>query len=153
VDLKCVALDAGTTGGTWLSEACNSSLAFVCERAPAFIFPVDHHAYRLHTGALDVAAAQQRCADDGGHLATLETDTERQFVGKNVNIAAWLDASDAANEGQFVWATGGPVDRTSFAAGQPDDQNASQNCLLFGPGDKLIDNACGEAHAYICEYD
>jgi cysteine-rich repeat protein len=153
VDLKCVALDAGTPGGSWLSQACNASSAFVCERSPAFVFPIDHHAYRLHTGALDVAAAQARCRDDGGHLATLETDLERQFVGKTVNLSAWLDASDAAVEGQFVWASGGAVDRSIFATGQPDDEDASQNCLLFGPADKFIDNACGEAHAYICEFD
>ena len=153
LDLRCVALDTNPTGGAWLSQACDASLSFVCERGAAFVFPIDHHAYRVHTGALDVPSAQQRCRDDGGHLATLETDAERQFVGKNVNVGAWLDASDAAIEGQFLWATGGAVDRSVFAAGQPDDKNGSQNCLLLSPGDKLADNVCGEPHAYICEYD
>jgi cysteine-rich repeat protein len=151
--LRCVALDAMNASGAWSSAACASKLGFICERSPAFVFPIDHHAYRLHTGVLAAAAARARCTEDGGHLAALETDLERMFVGKNVGIAAWLDASDSAVENQFVWPNGDKVDTSAFAAGQPDDTTASEGCLLFNPGDKFADAACSEPHAYICEFD
>jgi hypothetical protein len=150
--LRCVAFDATATG-TWSSKECSAKLGFVCERSPALLFPEDHHAYRLHTGALDVAAARARCVADGGHLAALETDLERQFVGKNVGIAAWLDATDSGVENQFVWSTGAAVDQLAFAPGQPDDVNGSQGCLMLNAGDKFADTACNEPHAFICEFD
>ena len=151
--LRCVALDAETTGSAWSSEGCTSKLSFVCERSPAFVYPIDHHTYRLHTGALSAEAARTRCTQDGGHLAALETDAERLFVGKNVGVAAWLDATDSAVESQFVWPNGAPVDPMAFAIGQPDDSNASQGCLMLNPGDKFADAVCSETHAFICEFD
>ena len=150
--LRCVAFD-GTTGGTWRSRACAKKLAFVCERSPALVFGEDHHAYRLRTGALDVTAARSSCSADGGHLAALETDPERQFIGKNVGVAAWVDANDDALEGHFVWPSGEPVDPTAFAGNQPDDTDGSQGCLLLNAGDKFADAACSEPHAYLCELD
>jgi len=151
--LRCVALDAQSIEGVWSSEACMTQLSFVCERSPAFVFPPDHHAYRLHTGALAADAARARCNEDGGHLAALETDTERLFVGKNVGVAAWLDASDSVIENQFVWPNGDPVDPNAFVMGQPDGTNGSQGCLMLNAGDKFADAACSEPHPFICEFN
>jgi cysteine-rich repeat protein len=147
--LRCVA----STLDAWSSEPCSTALPYVCERWPAFIFPVDHHAYRLRTGPLAAADARQRCAQDGGRLATLETNEERLFAGKNVGVAAWLDASDSAREGTFSWATGELVEISWFAAGKPNDPDGTRGCLLLNPGDKLADADCSEPHAYVCEYD
>jgi hypothetical protein len=148
--LGCVAFDA-TTRGTWSSEACDVKLGFVCERTPAFVFPDGHHAYRLHTGALDADAARARCSMDGGQLVALETTAERLFVGKNLGIAVWVDATDDAVENQYVWRSGEPVDGAAFAAGQPNDTNGTQGCLLLNGGDKFVDSACSESHAFVCE--
>jgi len=151
--LRCVAFDAEPKTSAWSSAACAAKLGFVCERSPAFVYSLDHHAYRLHTGALAADAARVRCSQDGGHLAALETDAERVFVGKNVGVAAWLDASDSAVENQFIWPNGTPVDTAAFAPGQPDDTNQSQGCLMLNAGDKFADAVCGEPHAFICEFD
>ena len=151
--LRCVAFDGAAPNGAWRSQGCAKKLGYVCERSPAFVFPVDHHAYRLRTGAVDINGARDACVADGGHLAALETEAERLFVGKNVGIAAWLDAADSATQGRFVWPSGQPVDPTAFAIGQPDGTNDAQDCLLFNPGDKFADAACSELHAYICEFD
>lgn len=151
--LDCVALDAALEAGNWSSEACATRLGFVCERSPAFIYPPDHHAYKLGTAALAADAARSSCEAEGGHLAALETDPERLFVGKNVGIAAWLDATDAAESDHFVWPNGADVDRAAFVAGKPKDTDESRGCLLLNPGDKYSDAACQERHAYICEFD
>jgi hypothetical protein len=152
--LKCVAIDTQMAmPGTWASASCLQALPFVCERSPAVVYSVDHHAYRLHTDMLNADAARQRCANDGGHLAVLETDAERVFVAKSFDVQAWLDASDAAQEGHFVWPSGEPVDPTWFALGRPNDTNHSQNCLVLNVIDKVADAACGDLHAYICEFN
>jgi cysteine-rich repeat protein len=149
--LRCVAFDA--TAHAWHSEACASELGFVCERTPGFVFPDTHHGYRLHTSQVDADAARASCVADGGYLAQLQTTGERAFVGKGVNIPVWLEASDSAVEGQFVWQSGEPVDRASFATGQPDDSDGSQNCLALNAGARFVDAKCNEHRAFICEFD
>jgi hypothetical protein len=151
VALRCVAFDAAAQA--WRSQACATKLGFVCERAPAFVFPDTHHGDRLHTAPADAATARGACEADGGYLATLQTAAERLFVGKSLSLGAWLDASDDAVEGQFVWSTGEAVDGASFAAGQPDDTDGTQNCLLFNAGDRYADANCSEKHAFVCEFD
>lgn len=153
VALKCVAFDRAPESGTWSSAACKNELQFVCERAPAFLLADNHHAYRIHTGALDVGSARTQCAAEGGYLATLATEVERVLVGKNAKLQLWVDAGDAAQEGQYLWASGEPVDDGSFATGQPDDNDATQNCLYLNPNDRFADAACGDRRAYICEFD
>jgi cysteine-rich repeat protein len=156
--LHCVAIDAPTgvsasqSDAPWSSAPCTATLGYVCERAPPFISPTDHHAYRLHTGTVTADAARTICMNEDGHLATLETDAERVFVGKNVGVAAWVDANLVA-PGQFVWSTGSPVDSTQFAAGQPDGVGTEQACLMFNAGDKYADAPCSELHAFICEFE
>jgi cysteine-rich repeat protein len=151
VALRCVAFDAAAH--TWRSQPCDTELGFVCERSPAFVFADTHHAYRLHSAPAAADTARAICVTDGGYLALLQTTPERQFVGKNSNIALWLDANDDATEGQFVWSSGEAVDASAFATNQPDDTNRTQNCLLFNAGDRYADADCSEPHAFICEFD
>lgn len=150
--LRCVSVSVGSTG-VWSSQACNTKLGFVCERSPAFVFPETHHAYKLHTQQLNAGAARARCTEEGGYLARLETNDERVFVGKSVNLTTWVDANDDAVENEFVWASGEPVDPAWYAAGQPDDRDGTQGCLLFNSGDRYADADCDEPHAFVCEFD
>jgi hypothetical protein len=147
--LRCVAFDASTGG--WRSQACDTPLGFVCERAPAFVSPLDHHAYRLRTGPLTAGRARERCVVEGSALSSLESDVERLFVGKQSGLVTWVDASDDSQEGVFVWANGQAVDAAAFAPGQPDDSDGSQACLVQNAGDRLADADCTDEHAFVCE--
>jgi len=151
-ELRCVALDTVTGAGSWSSQACSLKLGYVCERSPAVIAPMDRHAYRIHTAALAQDAAREGCRAGGGQLASLETDAQRQFVGKNAGIAAWL-AARLDTPGRFVWPDGAVVDPAEFAPGQPDGHGTEQQCLLLNPGKKFADAPCDEPHAFICEFD
>jgi len=150
---RCVALERDDIGNLWFSQPCDDALPYVCERAPALISSNNHHAFRVHSGALDANQARTACAAEGGYLAMLETQEERLYVAKNVGLAVWVDASDAAVEGEFVWASGTPVDSAAFAMGQPDDADASQNCLFLNQGERFADGPCTEKHPFLCEID
>jgi hypothetical protein len=147
-NVRCVSF----VHGAWSSEPCATALPFVCERAPAFIYPADHHAYRLFTGALSAGSARTRCEASGGHLVALETNEERLFVGKNVGIVAWVDATDTGQESRFVWPNGQAVDAATYATDKPNDPDFTRACLVMNPGDRYADAKCEEPHAYICEY-
>lgn len=149
--LRCVAFDAATSA--WSSRACGKKLGFVCERAPAFVFPLTHHGYRLHTTPVDAYTARATCMEDGGYLATLPTDEERAFVGKSLTIGCWVGADDKAQDGAFVWSSGEPVDTAWFAANQPDDADGSQSCLALTAADRYADANCDERRPFVCEFD
>jgi len=150
---RCVALQRDDRGNTWFSQPCSELLPYVCERAPALIFPINHHAFQVHSEALDANQARTICQAAGGYLAILESQDERLFVAKNVDLAAWVDASDAAVEGQFTWANGAAVDSATFAMGQPDDVDQTQNCLFLNQGERFADGRCTEKHPFLCEID
>jgi cysteine-rich repeat protein len=151
--VRCVSLQHDELGSSWSSQSCGDALGYVCERAPVLIYPGNHHAFRLYTGALPVEQARQTCREWGGYLAMLETDDERLFVARNVDLAAWVDAGDAAVENQFAWANGTPVEPSAYASGQPDDMASSQGCLFLNPGERLADAPCSDNRAYLCEHD
>jgi cysteine-rich repeat protein len=152
-DEGCVAFEIAEGSNAWLSQTCSSKLPFVCERAPAFIFPGNHHAFRLRTGALGVNQARESCLADGGYLAVLESDDERSFVAKSIAMSAWLDANDDLVEGEFTWSSGEPVAASAFAEGQPDDSGQTQGCLFLNAGARLADGACSDTRAYVCEFE
>ncbi len=66
----------------------------------------------------------------GGHLATIESQTENNFVLEtfgptatahypNMNVSLWIGLSDAQEEGRFVWASGSSASFSNWASGQP----------------------------------
>jgi hypothetical protein len=64
----------------------------------------------------------------GGHLVTINDATENQWVRNTFSpltgvteAKLWIGLNDAANEGQFVWASGDPVTFTYWSPGEPDD--------------------------------
>src|SRR5262245_33183211 len=64
----------------------------------------------------------------GGHLVTINDVAENQWVMNTFSpltgvaeARLWIGLNDAANEGQFVWASGEPVTFTYWYPGEPDD--------------------------------
>jgi len=64
----------------------------------------------------------------GGHLVTINDAAENQWVLNSFSpltgvseAKLWIGLNDAANERQFVWASGEPVTFTNWYPGEPDD--------------------------------
>ena len=148
-----MSLVVGGTEQVWQSSPCASRLSFVCERSAPFISLDSNHAYKLRTAAVSFEEARERCKAEGGRLAALETAEERAFVGSRVNLEVWVDAQDTETTGRFVWSTGVEVDLSDFRAGQPDDTDGSQGCLLLSAGDRLSDERCEQTLPFVCELD
>lgn len=91
-------------------------------------------------------AAAQAAIDAGGHLATLTSSEENQFVFDltRVTTGAWRDTTEwnfgpwlggrrsVANPSQWTWITGETWEFSAWFAGQPD--SLTQDYLLFGRG-------------------
>ncbi|KAK7102714.1 hypothetical protein V1264_020896 [Littorina saxatilis] len=71
----------------------------------------------------------------------------------------WVDATDNAQEGHFVWGDSTPLDPQLFQSGQPDngtnagrDPPVEENCVyLMSHNMQLADYPCFYYNAYICE--
>jgi cysteine-rich repeat protein len=106
------------------------------------------------------AAAQASCSSFlGGHLVTITSSSENDFVGSEVLTffsftERWIGFTDAASEGTFAWVTGEWVPYTNWRSGQPDEGPGGEDCAEFRFFDsKWNDNGCSVSRPYVCEYE
>ena len=119
------------------------------------------HYYMLYNDSASYNAAQQKCIERGGHLATLSSAEEDSFVfnyikGKNVS-SAYFGLSDEKKEGTWEWVTGEPVNYTNWASGEPNSESSAEDYAMyyykFSTG-KWNDGRGPEVGSYyICEWD
>ena len=77
-------------------------------------------------------AAQTAAAATGGHLATLTSAPEDDFVrGLAGPILGdyWIGLSDAAMEGDYQWVTGEPFAYDGFAPGEPNNFDGDEDYI------------------------
>jgi Ca2+-binding RTX toxin-like protein len=107
----------------------------------------DGHSYHLFPYGSSYESAKLRADSLGGHLLTIGTAAENDFVTdlmitSLVNSVA-LGASDASDEGKWTWDTGELVIYNDWGPGQPDDAGGDQDFAsmilggsLQGPEDR-----------------
>lgn len=85
------------------------------------------HWYVVTSSALDWKQAQAEAVALGGHLVTINSQVEQDFItntflsGANKNRKYWIGLNDEASEGNFVWVSGEPVTYTSWFPGEPNN--------------------------------
>jgi len=111
--------------------------------------------------------AQAAAVARGGHLATIASSEENEFVFNLTGskqgawiysaewaIGPWLGGSDAASEGDWQWVTGEPWGYSNWLAGQPDDWQDENYLLYWGLGDIAPTWNDGDvAPSYVIEYE
>ncbi|MCU0707694.1 MAG: S8 family serine peptidase [Pirellula sp.] len=85
------------------------------------------HYYALTSGIKTWQASQAEAASLGGNLVTVNDQLEQNFLkrvffsGPNRNWTYWIGLNDIGEEGNFVWASGEPVEFTNWAPFEPND--------------------------------
>ncbi|HTX21011.1 MAG TPA: LamG-like jellyroll fold domain-containing protein [Candidatus Aquilonibacter sp.] len=106
--------------------------------AGPFLDPATEHYYYL-LGATNWMISEQWAQSLGGHLATVDTaneenwiyDTFANYAGTNRG-ALWIGLNDAANPGTFVYSSGlTNVTYTDWATGQPDECNGNEHYVAI----------------------
>ena len=107
--------------------------------------------------------AEIRCKKEGGHLASIHSKDEWDFLhelaikDKKLNFYFfWIGANDLMNEGQFVWSDGSDVSYSNWRPTRP-KEDTRKNCVSFWRYDGhswdglWIDNACLTPYFSFCQ--
>lgn len=109
--------------------------------------------YRYDERLLSWLDAEADCVAWGGHLVTVENETEEQWVMETFtdNERFWIGYTDQGQEGQWRWLNDAPTGYENFGGMDPNG-DTDENCGEFHK-DHWHDSPCDEAKnaAFICE--
>jgi hypothetical protein len=96
--------------------------------------------------------ARNACADWGGRLASVDSEQEDELLAKHMAADSWIGVNDRDVEGELVSADGGVLTFTNWADSQPDNFDASEDCVEKLQRNGLWNDArCDQKNSYFCE--
>ncbi len=91
--------------------------------------------YQLFYGAETWEEANKKCEQIGGHLATISSQDENDFLFnlmKSFNCQnAYFGLTDSGKEGKWVWITGEQFSFSNWHSGEPNSENSSEDYAMF----------------------
>ena len=63
--------------------------------------------------------AEKQCIDQGGHLASVHSAEENNFIRSLYTGSAWIGGSNFETEGKWVWSDGTEWDFEDWINGEP----------------------------------
>lgn len=94
------------------------------------------NSYYIYPEKLTWSEAKAYCESVGGHLATITSKEEQEFIKKYIvesdysNSRFWIGATDAEKEGTWKWVTGEVFNYSNWGKGEPDN-TSEQDCLAI----------------------
>ncbi|XP_048882762.1 brevican core protein isoform X2 [Brienomyrus brachyistius] len=110
--------------------------------------------YRHFTDQQAWEEAEQHCRAHGGHLTSVRTPEEQDFIYNNYRDYQWIGLNDRTIEGDFDWSDGSPLLYENWKTGQPDSYFLSgEDCgvMVWQDGGRWSDVPCNYHLSYICK--
>jgi hypothetical protein len=145
------------------SETGDGGAGSNCSGAHVYFNSVSGRCYRFVAARAAWEAAEADCVGWGGHLASITSPEEHDFVKDLVlrelpdagaGDGVWIGLNDRATEGAWVWSSGEAFGFDAFATGEPGLNDPDRNCVFqYGPVHKGTwdDFKCLVAGEYVCE--
>lgn len=161
--------ETGTVGGD-ASEAASLDTTLDAGDLPdgAVVWPENGHAYLVVARGRSILweAAKEEAAAMGGHLATISSAAENQFVFDlaRANDAAWNGIwggpylggfqSSGRRGADWAWVTGEPWSYTAWAPSEPTDDSSEKYLQLNERTRPLWNNInTGSANSFVVEFE
>lgn len=119
--------------------------------------PATKHCYRYVAADLkSFEDAEADCVKWGGapglgHLVSITSQVEQDFVNELATQNVWIGATDKASEGDFVWPEGAPVLYSAYDGGEPNNNDGIEHCVEMNANGPWNDRECAIAQGYVCE--
>lgn len=127
-----------------------------------------HYYYLLKSEEVGISSwdeAEEYCEDEGGHLATITSEEENQFLYKYLTNSGYDNAyfgyTDSKDEGSWQWVNGEESVYKNWKSGEPNDESPGEDYAMFyykfsdgtwNDGDFGGYTLYGETN-FICEWD
>ena len=101
-------------------------------------------------------AALNYCAENGGHLARIESKDEQAFIERLLsgsNESYWIDGSDEAREGRWMFSNGTPMSYFNWHPGEPTGPQGIEDFLVVWNKNMWNDASAKSFQSFICEWD
>jgi hypothetical protein len=100
--------------------------------------------------------AKARCEQEGGHLTSIHSPEENQFLAtlSPQNSIVMIGGNDLETEGTFVWTDGSDWDYQNWRPGQPSNAGGVEHCAEMGWGGETLwnDQPCNYPRGeFICK--
>jgi hypothetical protein len=109
------------------------------------------HSYYRSTGSAYWLDAKANCAAMGGHLVTVTTLGENNFL-YNLWPSGWIGLTDEVTEGTWKWVTGETYSYTSWNGGEPNNAGNEDYVQFVGAG-KWNDLPNNYSLPYVLEFE
>ncbi|CAH1784169.1 unnamed protein product [Owenia fusiformis] len=151
-------------GRYWDDFDCEQKKAYMCKREQGSgCSPGENlfggYCYWGSTSTLSWQNAEAECTLSGGHLVSIHSEEEDNFVFTTATSSAgitdgyWIGWNDIANENHFVWSDGSKQYFENWQYGEPNGAPDSQNCTKIRKSQnwQWQDEFCGYEKAYVCK--
>ncbi|HMP30914.1 MAG TPA: HYR domain-containing protein, partial [Saprospiraceae bacterium] len=106
------------------------------ENKPGFSFigVYNGSAYYQSQSLLNWEDARINAIANGGHLVTISSVGENQFIFENLDSESqnlWIGLNDIAEEGNFTWANGQPLTYTNWNDNEPNNFLGNENAVVL----------------------
>uniref|UniRef100_A0A4W5QFE5 Brevican n=1 Tax=Hucho hucho TaxID=62062 RepID=A0A4W5QFE5_9TELE len=110
--------------------------------------------YRHFTKRQGWEGAEQHCRMCGGHLISVMTPEEQDYINDKYREYQWTGLNDRTIEGDFRWSDGNPLLYENWYRGQPDSYFLSgEDCvvMVWHDGGRWSDVPCNYHLSYTCK--
>ncbi|KAG7474494.1 brevican core protein-like [Solea senegalensis] len=110
--------------------------------------------YQHFTKRQSWEAAEQHCRMCGGHLISIMTPEEQDYINDKYKEYQWVGLNDRTIEGDFRWSDGNPLLYENWLRGQPDSYFLSgEDCavIVWHDGGQWSDVPCNYHLSYTCK--
>jgi hypothetical protein len=156
--------------GKWNDVDCSIKLSYLCKsmegrkkefRCTGKLFSSGDYEYCAYRAGMDWQGARKSCEVNGGNLASILDDEENSsifnYLGSSWGYSGhlWIGFSDEAQEGNYKWINGEPVNHGNWCTGEPNNAGKEgEDCAHFSTMlNCWNDLNCSAQLGYLCESD
>ena len=117
----------------------------------------NEHYYKMYNANMTWDQAKAACEEQGGHLVTITSAEEQQFIEalNNDNQSVWIGCERTEEAETWKWITDEAFSFSNWSDGEPNNYNGNETKGAIRP-DKWNDfneDSSGEVNGFLCEWD